>query len=431
MSSKFNKELKELVRDQVISSEISDKISLYYDEKQAAKPNRLFTIFGVFGALLVGSGIILMLAHNWDDFSRMTKTMLAFIPLLIGQCVVGFSILKNKSGTWKEASGTFLFFAIGASISLVSQIYNISGDLGSFLRTWIILCLPLIYLLRSHAVALLIVLSSAYYATEVGWSYRNRSTPWLYAGFILAIIPHYWLLIKHKLLSNTTTIFSWVIPASITVGLAAFVKGNEELGFVMYMTLFGIFYNIGRLPVFKELRTLRNGYLILGSLGTIILLMIFTFRWPWGEMYDTTMYASQEFYTSLFLGVIAIAILVFTVVKKGIRSINLFQVSFIVFWGLFFLLSGMITLPMILTNVLVFILGILAIKIGAARFNFGILNYGFLIVSILITCRFFDTDMSFVIRGLLFVIVGIGFFMANYIMLKRQQKIKHTKNILK
>ena len=91
----------------------------------------------------------------------------------------------------------------------------------------------------------------------------------------------------------------------------------------------------------------------------------------------------------------------------------------------------MITLPMILTNVLVFILGILAIKIGAARFNFGILNYGLLIVSILITCRFFDTDMSFVIRGLLFVIVGIGFFMANYIMLKRQQKIKHTKNILK
>lgn len=433
MSSKFNKELKELVNDQVISSEIANRISQYYDQKQADKPNRLFTIFGIFGSLLVGSGIILMLAHNWDDFSKITKTILAFVPLIIGQCIAGFSILKDKSSTWKEASGTFLFFAVGASISLVSQIYNISGDLGSFLRTWIILCLPLIYLLRSHAVALLIILSSTYYAAEIGiWSYRNRSTPWLYAGFIVAILPYYWMQLKNNLSSNATTIFNWIIPASITVGLGGFIKGNEELGFIMYMTLFGIFYNIGRLSIFKELRTLRNGHLIIGSLGTIVLLMIFTFRWPWEEIYDTTMYVSQEFYTSLVLGTIAISILAYTVIKKGIRSINLFQISFLIFWGLFFLLSGMSTLPMILANILVFVLGIIAVKIGADKFNFGILNYGLLIVSILIICRFFDTDMSFVIRGLLFVIVGVGFFMTNYMMLKRQQKKSRTlKNTVK
>ncbi|WP_299443420.1 DUF2157 domain-containing protein [uncultured Aquimarina sp.] len=427
MSSKFNKELKELVSDHVISSEIADKISQYYDQKQANKPNRLFTIFGIFGALLVGSGIILMLAHNWDDFPRMIKTIFAFVPLIIGQCVAGFSILKNKSRTWKEASGTFLFFAVGASISLVSQIYNISGDLGSFLRTWVLLCLPVIYLLRSHAVALLVILSSTYYAVEVGiWSYRNQSTPWLYEVFIMGIVPYYWLQLKNNLSSNATTIFNWIIPASITVGLGAFIRGNEELGFIMYMTLFGIFYNIGRLSIFKELRTLRNGHLIIGSLGTIVLLMIFTFRWPWEEIYDKTMYVSQEFYTSLALGVVAISILGYTVIKKGIRLINPFQISFLIFWGLFFLLSGMSTLPMILTNILVFLLGITAIKIGADKFNFGILNYGLLIVSILIICRFFDTDVSFVIRGLSFVIVGAGFFMTNYMMLKRQQKKSNT-----
>ena len=427
MSSKFNKELKELVSDRVISLDIANKISQYYDQKQADKPNRLFTIFGIFGALLVGSGIILMLAHNWDDFSRMTKTIFAFVPLIIGQCVAGFSILKDKSPTWKEASGTFLFFAVGASISLVSQIYNISGDLGLFLRTWIILCLPLVYLLRSHAVALLVILSSTYYATEVGiWNYRNRSIPWLYFGFILAILPHYWLQLKNRLSSNATTIYNWILPASITIGLGAFIRGNEELGFIMYMTLFGIFYNIGRLSIFKELRTLRNGHLIIGSLGTIVLLMIFTFRWPWEEIYDKTMYVSHEFYISLILGTIAISILVYTIIRKGIQSINVFQISFLIFWGLFFLLSGMSTLPMILTNILVFVLGITAIKIGADKFNFGVLNYGLLIVSILIICRFFDTNVSFVIRGLSFVIVGAGFFMTNYMMLKRQQKKSNT-----
>ncbi|SEL72414.1 Predicted membrane protein [Aquimarina amphilecti] len=423
MSSKFNKELKELVSDQVISSEIADKISRYYGQKEGTKPNKLFTIFGIFGALLIGAGIILMLAHNWDDFSRLTKTILAFVPLVIGQSIVGFSILKNKSRTWKEASGTFLFFAVGASISLVSQIYNISGDLGSFLKTWTILCLPLIYLLRSHAVTLLVILSGTYYVAEVGiWSYRNYSIPWWYFIFMLGIIPHYWLKIKNNISSNATTIFNWIIPLSITIGLGAFIRGNEELGFVMYMTLFGIFYNIGRLSIFKELRTLRNGFLIIGSLGTIILLMIFTFKWTWKEMYNITMYQAQEFYVSLLLVSIAIFTLGYIVVKKGVRSINLFQISFLIFWGLFFLLSGAEVIPVILTNILVFTLGITAIKIGTDKFNFGILNYGLLIVSILIICRFFDTDMSFIIKGLLFVIVGAGFFLTNYMMLKKQQK---------
>ncbi|WP_405205260.1 DUF2157 domain-containing protein [Aquimarina sp. LLG6339-5] len=423
MSSKFNKELKELVENQVISLEIADKISTYYDQKQGAKSNKLFTIFGIFGALLVGSGIILMLAHNWDDFSRLTKTILAFVPLIIGQCNVGFSILKNKSRTWKEASGTFLFFAVGASISLVSQIYNISGDLGVFLKTWTILCLPLIYLLRSHAVALLVILSSTYYVAEVGfWSYRSRSIPWGYFIFMLGVVPHYWLLLKNNISSNATTVFNWIIPASIMLGLGAFIKGNEELGFIMYVTLFGVFYNIGRLSIFKKLRTLRNGFLIIGSLGTIFLLMMFTFKWIWEEMPDKTMYQAQEFYISVVLVVITISTLLCNVVKNGIKSINLFQVSFLIFWVLFFALSQVEIVPMILTNMLVFALGITAIKIGADKFNFGILNYGLLIVSILIICRFFDTDMSFVIRGLLFVIVGLGFFLTNYIMLKKQQK---------
>ena len=77
--------------------------------------------------------------------------------------------------------------------------------------------------------------------------------------------------------------------------------------------------------------------------------------------------------------------------------------------------------PAIITNVLLMILGINAIKIGVDNKHFGVLNYGLAILTALIFCRFFDTNMSFVIRGLLFVAVGIGFFTSNYIMLKRQK----------
>ncbi len=425
MGSKFNKELKTLVVDKVISPELADKIEQYYATKDIGKSNKLFMIFGIFGALLVGAGIILMLAHNWDDFSKTIKTILAFVPLLIGQLFTGFSILKEKSRTWKEASGTFLFFSVGACIALISQVYNIPGELGSYLLSWIVLCLPLVYLLRSNAVTLLIVLLSTYYAVEVGlWNYRSTKTPWLYIVFFIAILPHYWILLKNNVTSNTISIFNWILPASIAIALSAFIGNTGNLAFVMYITLFGLLYSIGRLAIFKELRTLRNGYLIIGSLGTVVSLMIFTFRWIWDEFPHKFGYQFEELYIVIGLLLMTITVLGYLFLKKGWRSINLFQIAWIIFLFVYFLLPGVKVLPVVLMNLLVLTLGVSAIKIGADKFNFGILNYGLLIISVLIVCRFFDTGMSFVVRGILFVLVGTGFFATNYIMLKRQQKFK-------
>ena len=425
MSSKFNKELQILVRDKVISPELAEKIEQYYATRDLGKPNKLFTIFGIFGALLVGSGIILMLAHNWDHFSKMTKTVLAFLPLVIGQALAGFSIFKEKTKTWKEASGTFLFFAVGACIAMVSQIYNIEGELGTYLLTWIVLCLPLIYVLRSNAVALLILITSAYYALVAGvFVYRSKDIPWFYVPIFLAVIPHYVGVLKHKITSNSTTILNWVVPASLAIGFISFIGSHDTLGFVMYILLFGLFYNIGKLSVFKDLRTLKNGFLMIGSLGTVIILMIFSFKWIWQDVSVLSEYKTQDMLMVSVLFVLAAMVLGYMISKKGIKSINLFQISFVLFCGVYFLTSTVTVLPIVLINVLVFALGISAIRIGAKKFNFGILNYGLLIISVLIAFRFFDTGMSFVIRGILFVLVGSGFFLTNYFMFKKQQKIK-------
>jgi hypothetical protein len=63
----------------------------------------------------------------------------------------------------------------------------------------------------------------------------------------------------------------------------------------------------------------------------------------------------------------------------------------------------------------------LTILDGAKKDHLGVLNYGLLIIMVLAVCRFFDTDLSFIIRGLLFVSVGIGFFATNYWMLKKRK----------
>jgi len=112
-------ELSKLVADGVISNEVADKISQYYQEKGDQSGNRLFAIFGVIGALLIGLGLIMLVAHNWDNLSRGIKTGLSFLPLIVGQILCGYTLLKKPNNTtWIEASTTFLILAIGICMSM-------------------------------------------------------------------------------------------------------------------------------------------------------------------------------------------------------------------------------------------------------------------------------------------------------------------------
>lgn len=250
MNSKIQNDINELVEQQVISNDTASKIEDYYQSKIDHSPNKLFVVFGVLGSLLVGLGIILILAHNWDNFSKSIKTVFAFAPLVIGQLIVGYSILKQKSATWKEASGTFLFFAVGACIALIGQIYNIPGNLSEYLLTWIILCLPLIYLLKSNALAILHISFATYYACEYGYAFRANEEPWLYLVLIALALPFYLKLLKERPKANITSIFNWLFPLSLVITLGTFVGSGDQFGFLMYVLLFGLLYNIGKIPFF-------------------------------------------------------------------------------------------------------------------------------------------------------------------------------------
>ncbi|MDG5489942.1 DUF2157 domain-containing protein [Psychroserpens sp. SPM9] len=428
MNSKLINELSDLVTNKVITQDTASRIEQYVLSKQQHKPNKLFTVFGVLGSLLIGLGVILILAHNWDNFTRSIKTVFAFLPLVIGQIFVAFSVWKKKSSVWKESSGTFLFFAIGSSIALVSQIYNIPGNLSTYILTWIVLSLPLIYILKSNTVALLNMIAITYYACEVGYSFSSFSeSPWLYLVLMTLILPHYYSLLKNHTNANITSVFNWLFPLSVTIVLGTFVSQLSELGFLMYLLLFSLYYNMGKLPFFNEQKLRRNGYLVQGSLGIVIMVLTMSFDDFW--YLERFFFNAQETYVSAILCAANVGLLIYSYSKGWLKTFNLFQYLFILFSILYVFGLNIPIVGTIVVNLMVLALGITTIKIGADKFHFGILNYGLLIITALVTCRFFDTNMSFVIRGLLFVSVGIGFFLTNYILLKKQKsKVESLKH---
>lgn len=421
MSSKITRALPELVENGIITQETAQNIKAYYAQHETSGTNRLFTIFGTLGATLVGLGIILIMAHNWDHFSRFTKVFFAFLPMLIGQAVLGFSIYKNKSNTWKETATVFLFFSVGACIALVSQIYNVPGNLASYLLVWIVLCLPLLYVTKSKSALILLLIFITYYAFTTGYDSRSATIPHIY--FLLLLFPfiNYWKMLKNNEESAVVAILHWLFPLSLIIALPVCIDHSEAVGFLMYVLLFGLFYNIGQLPYFKNKTLVQNGYRFFGSLGTVIILLILSFRYMWKHELTDIQFNSLEFFCAMILFVITNLVCYLSTKLKTIKDFNLFQYVFLIFSIIFVIGLFNDVFPTILVNILLFILGITAIKIGADKFHYGILNYGMLIITVLIACRFFDTNLSFEIRGLLFVLIGAGFFATNYFMLKKQK----------
>jgi hypothetical protein len=73
-------------------------------------------------------------------------------------------------------------------------------------------------------------------------------------------------------------------------------------------------------------------------------------------------------------------------------------------------------------NALILVVLVYYIHRGAEELNLKKLNFGLLVFAILISVRFIDTDIGFLTRGLIFMVVGAGFFAANYWLIKKTKK---------
>ena len=423
----LQKQLQELIDEGIITNEVAGNIAAYYKNKEAKSSNLLFVIFGVLGALLIGLGTILIIAHNWDTLSRTFKTVLAYVPLVVGQLIAGYTFIRKKDCiVWRESSATFLFFAIGATIALISQIYHLSGSLPAFLLTWLLLAIPLVYLLRSSMASLLYIAGISYYVSQAGYNYYEKTDTNYYWLLFLLILPYYYWLYKNKRDSNALSYHHWFLPLSALLALGSFAGRFDEIIFVAFISLFGLYYMIGQTDYFKKQKLVNNSYKIIGSLGTVGVLIFFSFRYFWVELSRrnwalANVYTSPEFIVAVLLTILAVVLFFYQIKGKSLKQIKPVSVVPLLFSGIFVLGFYFPVIATVLVNILLLFIGIYTIKEGVDHNHLITLNYGLLIVTVLIISRFFDINLSFALRGLLFILIGTGFFVVNYRMLKKKK----------
>lgn len=422
--SSLLKDLNELVEKNIISADTANQITNYYENKKSSSPGRFSAVLAILGALLLGSGLVLVIAHNWDMLGKLTRTIIAFVPLLLGQGLCIYALLKKpENRAWRESSSIILFFAVAVSISLISQIYQVNGEMPAFLMTWILLTLPMVYIMDSGIVSLLVIALATWYAGLIG--YTKSEMPYQYIGIMALLFMHYYSYVKTPG-SNFFHWHNWFIAISLLITLGTFVTDGykeHEWTFITYMTLCSLYYIIGNTPFLKNQKLITNPFRLLGALGIIIIFITWTFDWVWQSLniFSSAPHLLKFNNPFVYLSFAMLALCVYLIVKY---YRDLITYSPFVFTAVVILCFKSPLLGMLIFNLWVLVIGVHYIRKGLLMDHLGFLNLGLLVITTLALFRFFDSDIPFIWRGLIFISAGAGFFVANYMLIKKRRLSK-------
>jgi len=426
------KQLPGLVDNGIISDDQAVRIKEHFGPCTAInKKQTALVLFSVIGATLIGLGIVLLFAHNWKMLSRPTRAVIAFLPLITSAIFVLRYVKKGiDSLSWREGLGIFWATSVIIVLALIGQTYNNSGDFESFLLITMILTAPIIYILSATLPLLIYCIGITTYACYAQNSGGHALFFWILFG---AIIPYCLSLYKKNRYSQRATFTSWILCYCLTIATGVSLeKVLPGLWIIIYPSLFVIFYLVGGLWFYDAPSWWQKPFHTFGILAISFFTWLLTFTWPWGEVgfhyYRSGLRfhvpaAIIDYILAVGLPITALLLLRYSVQqnKKALFHFSVIPVIFIAGYvlvnlGGYIMLLGMVSI----LNMYVLFLSLKTIQSGIKKLELGTLNAGMLFLALLIISRFFDIDMSFVIRGIIFIILGIAFLVANTTLIKRK-----------
>ena len=372
----------------MISSEVAETLANRYQatevHRRAFGLSRFSSIIAIFGTVLVGLGVIGLVAVNWDGLSGFAK-----IGLLVGfttaSYIVGWSLAYRfeypRTGIAIILLGAILF---GASIHLIAQSFNVDVNHPNLVIAWFFGVIPLAYATRSNAV---LVLSMILLLSGLGF----RSQEWTTTGF------------------DDGALWFWGLVAYMLVGAALFAIGRLHARLTEYQH-FARVYEIW-------------GFVTAG-IATYILGSMFL----WSELeYSDLPTLTLEYWATIALSVAVSAVVTYVgyrwdatdnVVSARWRwevsgVLTIFGIALLTLVGLFASVSWF-WLPF---NAVI-IAAVVAMVNAGIRFNRNYLvNIAFILFSITVISRYFeiglelgllDQAMAYIVAGVLLIAMGLG-----------------------
>jgi Predicted membrane protein (DUF2157) len=429
-------ELPDLVANGTLSAENAEALREHYAAEVPTEPRRIgFVLSAILGSLLVGAGIILLVAHNWDFLSRPVRCAIAFAPLVLSQALAIFVLLRrNASAPWRETAAILNVAAIGTAIALISQTYQIQGDFARFILVWMLLALPVVYLFRtSVGLAIYFVGANVWVLSwKPGDFFSGRPEDlWVWA-LLLVGVPAF---IAH-LREDRNSYGTLLVTTALAVAAAFSLGQTDGLGaqsfwrgsFAAFWTLV---YLVGT-AAFKDWRTTRpHPFVAAGWIGILSLAIFLSFQDSWRtQRWQNAVDLIPRHYpdvlaTGIQIAWILAALLFASYALWKERKVNLAPAAIapiaLVAWGIA-KQTGDPLIPSLLLNFFTLALGIFTLLRGIRVGRVVEANLGMLVVAILAIARFFDSEFEFFVRGIAFIAIGLGFLGTNLVVFKRRAR---------
>lgn len=422
-------ELPGLVERGILTPDAADALRRHYGppEPVGARPGWGQVLLASFGALLVGGGIILILAHNWDGLGRPARAAIALGLLLSAQAATIYAVSRRgQSAAWREATSGLLVTAVGAAIALVGQTYHLGGSFEGLLLAWLWLVVPIPYLTGSALAAIGFWALLIVRATNLAW----HDAPFDVWPLAIAAFPFVLMLLRRKPQSWSTALVMIAATASVFVlgSVITASAGWHGLWAVFQVSFLAAVVAAASWPPGREsVEVWRRRVLVPAWLALIVIATILTFDDAWRPV--TIGEGALRNPSVAISAAVAAACAVFASVVT-IRLASAGQVSAAVLAGGALLVVAAHGLSMlgvgesgwIAFNLWLLAVGILTLIDGVRQRELGTANRGLLALAALIAARFFDTELSFLARGLVFVAFGLACFLLNVWLMRRLRK---------
>jgi uncharacterized membrane protein len=428
-------ELPALVASGAISNENAHAIERYYDDRAGHSRNFGLFILACVGSALVAAGIILLIAHNWDNFSRPVRSAFAFLPLIAAQCLSAFVMVRrDESKPWRESAAIFNVATIGTAISIVSQTYQIHGSLANFIFVWMLLSLPLIYLLRTTLGAVVYLVGGCFwlFLREKGRDF-NPMFFWL---LLVLVIPYFGFVYRRASASRETTWLGLALATAAAIGLgftADFTKAN--IGILAFAGFFATTYISGIEFFPAPQRDRLSALALLSGVAIGVMTIVLTFEELWrharGPVWPNDSARMLGVVLELAFPVAAVALAAWSFMRRSVHFSVLaaaFPVAAALGWivtrrcedtGYSYTSTNCDRAASILMDVYALALGVELVARGLRAHSTTRANFGLLVIAVLAIARFFDSDLGFVTRAIGFIIIGLGFLFANFVLFKK------------
>lgn len=433
----LEKELPSWVKEGLVTSQsASVLLSRYAGEKSAQRSSGM--AFSLLGFVLVGLGIISLLAYNWDVLGHLERTLLA-VGLLVGAQAFAFWVKRYKSDDQAllEGSGVLWFLMMGASLAIIGQTYHLGGTVGDFMSAWLLLSFALPWVLPSSGAAFLSIIvwtvvwisNRSDFTTLIDIHTDSFISPWLLVGIALSWIAYYGVQLQKAKPSNATLLLSWAIAICLLlVFLVEVVIETHEMhtlrNTLIFLALFfAIYYMAGKLYLSHGEKTWQRPFERIGKLGALILILFHVSFKSWHWMGEEASIERPFHGLSITLGVIFLVLLVISIRKyKRLPSEVLIMLTPFIFF-IYILLQNQPQAShfaaMFFINISVLLGASWMMVCGAKESKIGLINQGMILIALTIWIHFMDANFDLVAKGVAFIVTGVLFLAVNALIRRR------------